>query len=136
MRIREQCVREMNSMPFDGFAVGGLGVGEGRSYFIRLPSTAGLLPTDRPRYLMGVGGRRISLMSCAPVLICSIVSCRRATLAMARSLPRKASSASSAPNSPAIRDRWMRLATAIAVVTFLGLLAPSVRRRRNPFIPA
>src|SRR5262247_3233679 len=27
--LREQCVREMNSMSFDGFAVGGLGVGEG-----------------------------------------------------------------------------------------------------------
>ncbi|HET8916553.1 MAG TPA: tRNA guanosine(34) transglycosylase Tgt, partial [Candidatus Binatia bacterium] len=54
--LREQCVREMNSMPFDGFAVGGLGVGEGEELLHSIAaSTAGLLPKTRPRYLMGVG---------------------------------------------------------------------------------
>jgi queuine tRNA-ribosyltransferase len=54
--LREQCVREMNSMPFDGFAVGGLGVGEGEELLHSIAaSTAGLLPKARPRYLMGVG---------------------------------------------------------------------------------
>jgi queuine tRNA-ribosyltransferase len=54
--LREQCVREMNSMPFDGFAVGGLGVGEGEELLHSIAaSTAGLLPEARPRYLMGVG---------------------------------------------------------------------------------
>ncbi len=54
--LREQCVREMNLMPFDGFAVGGLGVGEGEELLHSIAaSTVGLLPEDRPRYLMGVG---------------------------------------------------------------------------------
>ena len=54
--LREQCVREMNSMPFDGFAVGGLGVGEGEEQLHAIAtSTVGWLPEERPRYLMGVG---------------------------------------------------------------------------------
>ena len=54
--LREQCVLEMNSMPFDGFAVGGLGVGEGEELLHSIAaSTVGLLPKARPRYLMGVG---------------------------------------------------------------------------------
>jgi queuine tRNA-ribosyltransferase len=54
--LRERCVGKMNAMPFDGFAVGGLGVGEGEELLHALAkSTAGLLPEDRPRYLMGVG---------------------------------------------------------------------------------
>jgi queuine tRNA-ribosyltransferase len=54
--LREQCVQEMNRMSFDGFAVGGLGVGEGEELLHSIAaSTVGLLPEDRPRYLMGVG---------------------------------------------------------------------------------
>jgi queuine tRNA-ribosyltransferase len=54
--LRKQCVQEMNPMPFDGFAVGGLGVGEGEELLHSIAaSTAGLLPEHQPRYLMGVG---------------------------------------------------------------------------------
>ena len=54
--LREQCVREMTPMPFDGFAVGGLGVGEGEELLHSIAaSTVGRLPEARPRYLMGVG---------------------------------------------------------------------------------
>jgi queuine tRNA-ribosyltransferase len=54
--IRERCVREMIPMPFDGFAVGGLGVGEEETLLHSIAAfTVGLLPEDRPRYLMGVG---------------------------------------------------------------------------------
>jgi queuine tRNA-ribosyltransferase len=41
---------------FDGYAIGGLAVGEGQAtMFAVLDATAPLLPADRPRYLMGVG---------------------------------------------------------------------------------
>ena len=41
---------------FDGYAIGGLAVGEGQAEMLRiLESTSPLLPVDRPRYLMGVG---------------------------------------------------------------------------------
>ena len=43
-------------MPFDGFAIGGLAVGESKSEREDLCEfTAQLLPPDKPRYLMGVG---------------------------------------------------------------------------------
>ena len=54
--LRRWCVDKMRLMPFDGFAVGGLGVGEGEARLQAISAyTAGLLPEDRPRYLMGVG---------------------------------------------------------------------------------
>lgn len=54
--LRLECVREMVPLPFDGFAVGGLGVGEKEATLNSIGEfTAGLLPEDRPRYLMGVG---------------------------------------------------------------------------------
>lgn len=54
--LRLECAREMTGLPFDGFATGGLGVGEGEAALHSIGEfTAGLLPEDRPRYLMGVG---------------------------------------------------------------------------------
>jgi queuine tRNA-ribosyltransferase len=54
--LREWCVNEMTPMRFEGFAVGGLGVGEGEELLHSISAfTGGLLPEDRPRYLMGVG---------------------------------------------------------------------------------
>ena len=54
--LRRRCVEEMARMPFEGFAVGGLGVGEGEAQLNAIGSfTVGLLPADQPRYLMGVG---------------------------------------------------------------------------------
>jgi queuine tRNA-ribosyltransferase len=54
--LRAQSARAITDMPFDGYAIGGLAVGEGRGE--REDCTAivtELLPQDRPRYLMGVG---------------------------------------------------------------------------------
>jgi queuine tRNA-ribosyltransferase len=54
--LRRECARELTALPFDGFAAGGLGVGEGEATLQSVGAfTAGLLPEDRPRYLMGVG---------------------------------------------------------------------------------
>jgi len=54
--LREQCVKDLVGFPFDGFAVGGLGVGEKESQFCEMVKfVANILPEDRPRYLMGVG---------------------------------------------------------------------------------
>jgi queuine tRNA-ribosyltransferase len=53
---RAESARVIQSMPFDGIAVGGLSVGESREDFYRvLGSLAGRLDAERPRYLMGVG---------------------------------------------------------------------------------
>lgn len=54
--LRRESAADLTQLPFDGFAIGGLAVGESKSQredFCEL--TASLLPADRPRYLMGVG---------------------------------------------------------------------------------
>jgi len=57
--LRRWCVDEMAPMAFEGFAVGGLGVGEGEAQLNAIGGfTAQLLPEDKPRYLMGVGRPR------------------------------------------------------------------------------
>jgi len=55
-QLREQSLAGLVAMGFDGYAIGGLSVGEPKSEMLRvLRHTADLLPADRPRYLMGVG---------------------------------------------------------------------------------
>ena len=54
--LRAESAEAVRAIGFDGYAVGGLAVGEGRETMFRvLDVTAPLLPADRPRYLMGVG---------------------------------------------------------------------------------
>jgi queuine tRNA-ribosyltransferase len=54
--LRRECARELSGLPFDGYAAGGLGVGEGEAALRAMGGfTAEQLPEDRPRYLMGVG---------------------------------------------------------------------------------
>jgi len=54
--LRRESAAILTDMPFDGFAIGGLAVGESRSEREdTCELTAQLLPPDRPRYLMGVG---------------------------------------------------------------------------------
>jgi queuine tRNA-ribosyltransferase len=54
--LRQRSVHELMAIGFDGYAVGGLAVGEGQSaMFDMLEATVPHLPSDRPRYLMGVG---------------------------------------------------------------------------------
>lgn len=54
--LREKSARELTAMNFDGYAIGGLAVGEPQQVmFDMIELTAPMLPSDRPRYLMGVG---------------------------------------------------------------------------------
>ena len=54
--LRQESVSALKEIGFEGYAVGGLAVGEGQEEMFRvLDFTAPLLPQDRPRYLMGVG---------------------------------------------------------------------------------
>ncbi|MBN1796748.1 MAG: tRNA guanosine(34) transglycosylase Tgt [Sedimentisphaerales bacterium] len=56
LEMREYCAKELVQIGFDGYAIGGLSVGEGHSNMIRtVEYTAPLLDADKPRYLMGVG---------------------------------------------------------------------------------
>ncbi|MBF0307262.1 MAG: tRNA guanosine(34) transglycosylase Tgt [Alphaproteobacteria bacterium] len=54
--LRRESAEALTGIGFDGYAVGGLAVGEGQeAMFSTLDVTTPLLPDDRPRYLMGVG---------------------------------------------------------------------------------
>jgi queuine tRNA-ribosyltransferase len=54
--LRQRSVHDLLEIGFDGYAVGGLAVGEGQAaMFETLEATVPHLPVDRPRYLMGVG---------------------------------------------------------------------------------
>ena len=54
--LREQSSAALKQIGFDGYAVGGLAVGEGQELmFAILDFTLPHLPTEKPRYLMGVG---------------------------------------------------------------------------------
>jgi queuine tRNA-ribosyltransferase len=55
-QLRRESAEALTQLPFDGFAVGGLSLGEPKQITYQLLSLqTAILPPDRPRYLMGVG---------------------------------------------------------------------------------
>lgn len=63
--LRDRCADELVAIGFDGYAVGGLSVGETKAMMFEvLEHTLPLLPEDKPRYLMGVGTPE-DLIKCA-----------------------------------------------------------------------
>ncbi len=73
--LRDESARAISAIPFHGYAVGGLAVGENKEDMYRFTGqVAELLPQDKPRYLMGVGSpedlvegvaRGIDMFDCA-----------------------------------------------------------------------
>jgi len=71
---RAESAEKLQEIGFDGYAIGGLAVGEGQAAMFGVLDTApDMLPTDRPRYLMGVGkpddivgavARGVDMMDC------------------------------------------------------------------------
>ena len=56
LELRTYCASELVKIGFDGYAIGGLSVGEGHDNMIdTVIHTTQLLPQDKPRYLMGIG---------------------------------------------------------------------------------
>jgi len=54
--LRLDCAERLTDMDFDGYAVGGVSVGEPKDLSYNIAAlTAGVLPQEKPRYLMGVG---------------------------------------------------------------------------------
>ncbi|MBU0617439.1 MAG: tRNA guanosine(34) transglycosylase Tgt, partial [Planctomycetes bacterium] len=59
LELRRQCLEQLIELGFDGYALGGLSVGEPQQAMRSLLADfADELPSDRPRYLMGVGTPR------------------------------------------------------------------------------
>ena len=54
--LREHCAKELIAMGFDGYAVGGVSVGEPEDIMLKgVADGSRLLPRERPRYVMGLG---------------------------------------------------------------------------------
>lgn len=54
--LRKECGLRMVEIGFDGYAIGGVSVGEPQDLIYNIAgATAGFLPVDKPRYMMGVG---------------------------------------------------------------------------------
>jgi queuine tRNA-ribosyltransferase len=54
--LRRQCAERLIEMDFDGYAIGGLSVGEPRELTLEMiAEVLPMLPPDKPRYVMGVG---------------------------------------------------------------------------------
>lgn len=54
--LRQRCIEELCALSFDGYAIGGLAVGEPVAMMYEvIDRSTDLLPTDKARYLMGVG---------------------------------------------------------------------------------
>ncbi len=72
--LRAESARALTGMDFQGYAIGGLAVGEPQELMLKIVAeTAPALPAERPRYLMGVGtphdlleavGRGIDMFDC------------------------------------------------------------------------
>jgi queuine tRNA-ribosyltransferase len=73
-KLREESARALVAIGFDGYAIGGLAVGESQDVMLDVVErTAAALPAEQPRYLMGVGtppdilgaiGRGIDMFDC------------------------------------------------------------------------
>jgi queuine tRNA-ribosyltransferase len=54
--LRKKSTEELMALDFDGYALGGLGIGEPKTQFMEIVEKSdALLPEEKPRYLMGIG---------------------------------------------------------------------------------
>jgi queuine tRNA-ribosyltransferase len=54
--LRKRSIEELMDIDFDGYAMGGLGIGESKTQFMEMVElSTGILPRQKPRYLMGIG---------------------------------------------------------------------------------
>ncbi len=62
--LREKSVKEILEIDFDGYAIGGLSIGEPKDIMLEIVSyTANLLPEKKPRYFMGLGSP-VEILEC------------------------------------------------------------------------
>jgi queuine tRNA-ribosyltransferase len=135
--LRDESLAALVDIGFDGFAIGGLSVGEPKEDMARiLAHTAPRLPADKPRYLMGVGtpedlvyavGQGIDMFDC----VMPTRNARNGWL-FTRHGDIKIKNARTRP----IPGRWTRVRLLHLPQFHARLPAPPASRRRNPRRPA
>ncbi len=94
--LRQQSAKALVATGFDGYAIGGLAVGEPQDVMLKIvEETVAMLPATSPRYLMGVGKPDDLCRRSAAASTCSTAFCRRATAGTAR--PSRATAPSISP---------------------------------------
>ena len=89
--LRLESAARLVGIGFEGYAIGGLAVGEGQALMLETVAlTAAALPADRPRYLMGVGKPADLIGAVRAASICSTACCRPAPGAPPRRGPPRA----------------------------------------------
>ncbi len=79
--LRRRCVEELLAVGFSGYAIGGVSVGEPEAEILpQVELTAGLLPADQPRYVMGVGTppQLLKMIACGADLFDCVMPTREA----------------------------------------------------------
>jgi queuine tRNA-ribosyltransferase len=79
--LRERCARELVAMGFDGYAVGGVSVGEPEPVLLReVADGVRQLPRERPRYVMGLGdfGQMVTSVACGVDMFDCVMPTRHA----------------------------------------------------------
>jgi len=117
--LREESAQALRSIGFDGYAIGGLAVGEGQeAMFGVLDYAPGFLPQDKPRYLMGVGKpddivgaveRGVDMMDC-------VLPSRSGRTGQGSDAARLSSTCAT-PATPTTPARWTRTAPARPAAT-------------------
>jgi len=88
--LRKSSAQAIVDLDFDGYAVGGVSVGEPEEEMMRaVEASEPFLPAGKPRYAMGLGTPPQLLEMIARGVTCSIASCRRDWHATERHLPRR-----------------------------------------------
>ncbi len=111
--LRAASVGGLQAIGFDGYAIGGLSVGEPKEEMLRvLDETTPHLPGDRPRYLMGVGTPEDIVAGVLAGIDMFDWSCRRATPATAGCSRASATSRSATRATAWTPGRWTKPARA------------------------
>jgi queuine tRNA-ribosyltransferase len=79
--LRESCTKSLVELDFDGYAIGGLCIGESKDIMHQVVEwSTELLPKDKPRYLMGVGSPEdmVKAISCGVDIFDSVFPTRNA----------------------------------------------------------
>ncbi len=106
--LRRVSAAQITAIPFDGYATGGLSVGEPKAAMREMAAlSVSMLPGGKPRYLMGVGTPRTCWPRSAWATISSIASCRLAMRATVVLLPVRGLFRLSRPRSLATHVLWM-----------------------------
>ena len=128
--LRVEHMKRIAELDLDGYAIGGLAVGEPTEEMYRIiEAVEPHMPKDKIRYLMGVGTPPTFWKRSAGVWTCSTVLCPAATPATATPSHGRAAATCSTPSTSWTRPPWMKIASALSARSSAGRTYTTCSRR-------